>query len=688
MTVPAADRRPLRRGGGEAERPANRPRSPVLPGGAARFVWRRRPGNESPGVASGEAGKGVLEPGGQGRAGADTRPRGPCPGRVMIRRAVTAVAPDRSPAIPRPASPSMPETMSPAMPSTASAPAGRVPWRTLAITAGLFAGQAILLLVVFHRELVAIPIRTFDTDPFQANYLFKWMGITGLAILVAGLATVVGRYPGDYRDLPLSVPRVAGQVAAWLALAAWLQVLSTGRLRPVLGNRGELLLGAALASLWLLATVTVVVPRLALARRLVVNVAGFSAAALLAWQVGELTTSFWEATGGTTMRLVETFLAPFAGGPVVRPEPFVIGTDVFQVSVGDTCGGFRGIGLMALLIGGYLWRFRSIHRFPQSLLLFPVGLALIWLANVVRITALILVGIHISPDIAVDGFHSTAGWLAFLAVGLGTIWTASRMPFFTLVPEPPPPGPPAAAALATAAAHPAALAAAAEMPAEPAAEAAADLLPPVTACLVPFVTLMAVTMLTQAFTSGFDLLYPLRVVAVAAVLFSLREPLRWREWSISPWAVAIGAATFAAWMLLAPGPADPAADATAARDPFLALGRPWGTAWLVCRAVGAIVTVPIAEELAFRGFLLHRLVDEDVDRVPAGTFTWLSFLASSLAFGALHGGAWIAGTVAGAFFAVALYRRRRLVDAVVAHATTNALLTAYVVATGSWSSWG
>jgi hypothetical protein len=39
-------------------------------------------------------------------------------------------------------------------------------------------------------------------------------------------------------------------------------------------------------------------------------------------------------------------------------------------------------------------------------------------------------------------------------------------------------------------------------------------------------------------------------------------------------------------------------------------------------------------------------------------------------------------------FAVALYSRRRLVDAVVAHATTNALLSAYVIATRSWSQWG
>jgi membrane protease YdiL (CAAX protease family) len=52
----------------------------------------------------------------------------------------------------------------------------------------------------------------------------------------------------------------------------------------------------------------------------------------------------------------------------------------------------------------------------------------------------------------------------------------------------------------------------------------------------------------------------------------------------------------------------------------------------------------------------------------------------------LHG-RWLAGTVAGLLFAAALYRRGRLMDAVVAHATANALITAYVLTTGQWSIW-
>jgi O-methyltransferase involved in polyketide biosynthesis len=39
-------------------------------------------------------------------------------------------------------------------------------------------------------------------------------------------------------------------------------------------------------------------------------------------------------------------------------------------------------------------------------------------------------------------------------------------------------------------------------------------------------------------------------------------------------------------------------------------------------------------------------------------------------------------------FGVAVCARRRLFDAVVAHATTNALLSGYVVAIGSGSEWG
>jgi len=310
---------------------------------------------------------------------------------------------------------------------------------------------------------------------------------------------------------------------------------------------------------------------------------------------------------------------------------------------------------------------------------------------VVRITALILVGIWISPAIAVDGFHSAAGWIAFLTVGLGIIWAASRSGFFT-TPEglvvagggTAGPTPPAPAATAIAGDDPVATSV------------------PSTACLLPFLALTGTMMLTKAFTSGFDVFYPIRVLVVAGVLWYFRRDLRRQACGVSPLAVGIGVVTFALWMLLTNDATAAALGLTAGAGPLpaghlpadprqldpLLLGQPWTTLWLLFRVIGSTITVPIAEELFFRGFVNRRCISADTDAVPVGQFSWFSFLVSSVAFGIMHGEAWLAGIVAGMLFAVALYHRRRLFDAVVAHATTNALLSGYVIATGSWSEWG
>jgi hypothetical protein len=43
--------------------------------------------------------------------------------------------------------------------------------------------------------------------------------------------------------------------------------------------------------------------------------------------------------------------------------------------------------------------------------------------------------------------------------------------------------------------------------------------------------------------------------------------------------------------------------------------------------------------------------------------------------------------IAGMFFAIALYRRGRVTDAILAHAVTNGLIALYVLAAGSWYLW-
>ncbi len=191
-------------------------------------------------------------------------------------------------------------------------------------------------------------------------------------------------------------------------------------------------------------------------------------------------------------------------------------------------------------------------------------------------------------------------------------------------------------------------------------------------------------MVAGAFQGGFDWLYPTRVLAVGAVLFYFRRRYAglFRSWS---WpAVLIGAGVFLLWLALEPASSEetrPALPPALAEAPAV-----WAAVWLLFRVVGSVITVPLAEELAFRGYLPRRLQAADVEAVPLGRFTWPSFLASSLLFGLLHG-RWLAGTLAGMFYAWELYRRRNLSDPVLAHAVTNALIAAYVLTTGTWLLW-
>ena len=110
-------------------------------------------------------------------------------------------------------------------------------------------------------------------------------------------------------------------------------------------------------------------------------------------------------------------------------------------------------------------------------------------------------------------------------------------------------------------------------------------------------------------------------------------------------------------------------------------------AWIIFRIIGAVITVPLAEEMAFRGFLLRRLASSDFEAVSWRRFSWLPFLISSAAFGLLHGERWLAGTVAGMIYALVMIRRGRIGEAVAAHAVTNALVAAWVLFTGNWQLW-
>ena len=109
--------------------------------------------------------------------------------------------------------------------------------------------------------------------------------------------------------------------------------------------------------------------------------------------------------------------------------------------------------------------------------------------------------------------------------------------------------------------------------------------------------------------------------------------------------------------------------------------------WIAFRVAAAVVTVPIAEELAFRGYLARRLVNREFGSVPFSAVTLLSIGLSSVAFGLMHGQHWMVGIVAGLAFAGMMKWKGRLSDAIVAHATSNLLLAVWVLSRGDWAQW-
>ena len=269
---------------------------------------------------------------------------------------------------------------------------------------------------------------------------------------------------------------------------------------------------------------------------------------LAAWGAGDLTLESWQLLHLSTFWLVHTIMGRIVGhGFISQPQEFIIGTPRFTVQIGEMCCGYEGIGLILILLGIYLWIFRKRLRFPRAFAILPLGMVVIWVANALRIVALILVGDRISPAVALGGFHSVAGWLAFDGVGLSLVALTHRSRFLTLERSAGEPR------LATS---------------------------PTAAYLTPLLAIIATAMITGAFATDVECYYPLRVLAAAAMLGYHRRSYAECRGEVSWWwGGAIGVVVFALWIALeiatgrlgfglcATGtPCEPAAQLGCARD--------------------------------------------------------------------------------------------------------------------------
>lgn len=539
-------------------------------------------------------------------------------------------------------------------------------------------GQAAFLLTLLIAEVLALTLR-FDVGRATIDHPWLASGIQALhylpqiALAVALATLLASRAPrgvtspaaAPASDRPTRFPPyVLGHLAAMTGFALLAPTILEGTRRSAEELTLTLIAWAALGTagmvFWALALMPFENWAAGLRRHRGILILGLLSG-LGIWAASLTTPRLWEPLAGGTFRMVDAILRLLGFTVVSRPWDHAIGTSGFRVVISPQCSGYEGIGLILGFVALYLWCFRDQLRFPQSLVLFPVGVVTIWLANALRIAALIVIGDRVSPEVAVGGFHSLAGWLAFVGIALALIVTTQSCSFFR---RQAPPCPEALTIDADADAGPA-----------PARAPAAY--------LMPLLVLIATAMLTGAASAGFDRLYGLRVLTVGITLWIYRRDLRAAvpAWSWS--AAGIGVLVFGLWIALEPNDAAPGA---ALRNGLENLSPTAAVLWMAARMIGSVLIVPVAEELAFRGYLLRRLQADDFESVSLKRWSWWPCLISSACFGVLHG-RWLAGTLAGFAYALAPRRSGRLGDAILAHAVTNAMIAFTVVATGNWSLW-
>ena len=367
-----------------------------------------------------------------------------------------------------------------------------------------------------------------------------------------------------------------------------------------------------------------------------------------AWLASE---RLWASATASTFTLVTWLLMPIASSLTVEPANHVIGTANFAVEITQACSGLEGLGLTLAFSTLWLVYFRREYVFPRALILIPASLGAIFALNALRIAALLLIGDAGYPDVALFGFHSQAGWIAFNAVACALVFFSRRSRWLNRA---------TAIDIPTAQRH-----------------------NPSATYLSPLLSILAAGMLSHAMSGRFESLYPLRLIAAIATVVAFRHSLRALDWRFTWRGPAVGIAMFLVWATaahwLVPVVREP--EALAVMPP---LQRAF---WIASRCLNSIIFVPLAEELAYRGYLMRRFLRADFERVVYRDVPWPALALSAFLFGIGHGALWLPGVFAGAAYGMLAVRRGSLGEAVVAHAATNGLIAVTVLIWGQWQLW-
>ena len=222
--------------------------------------------------------------------------------------------------------------------------------------------------------------------------------------------------------------------------------------------------------------------------------------------------------------------------------------------------------------------------------------------------------------------------------------------------------------------------------------------------VAPFAVFVALTFFQGKFGEASRYwIYAAKTVAGAWLIWLVRPSIAEMRWTFSWESVGVGVAVFAMWVGidgLYPsfdrlssyvGLARTRSEAELASEswnPRAAFGRGSGLAWMfiVVRVLGSSLVVPPLEEVFYRSFFYRYIAKPDFQSVPLGEFHRASYLITAVVFGFAHQ-EWLAAILCGFAYQGLVCRKKRLGDAIAAHAITNFLLGLWVVWRGAWKFW-
>jgi len=419
---------------------------------------------------------------------------------------------------------------------------------------------------------------------------------------------------GSGAELPLAAVVALWLLVAMLAAAALLVALAPWKLWYQAIR--------ALGSLWWYATFTAA-----------------GAALAMGWSQ-----ALWAGMARVTFEAVYRVLSWLVPALQIDPANLSIDTGHFGVVIAPVCSGLEGMGLMLAFCIGLLLLFRRDYIFPRALLIIPAGILLSFALNIARIAALVLIGDAGYESVAVYGFHSQAGWIAFNAAAVGVALISLRSSWFSR---------------AAAERRPAAI------PDNPTA-----------VYLLPYLGVLLAGMVSHAASGGVERLYWLRLIAAAVALGYSWPRLRRVDWRFTWRGALAGLLAFAIWIVAARAMLPPQGASPA---PVM-LGPASHAAWVIGHILSSVLVIPLVEELAFRGYLMRRLRSADFESVTPSKVGLGALLVSSTVFGLAQGSLWLSGILAGTVFGLIYMRTGRLGESLAAHVIANALIAATVLA--------